>query len=70
MTLSEVQVKCPVILICPLGDGIEVDLLMRGQVGGGCLVVVLVGREESRYRLTDPSSFWPVYKPSMVVVKK
>ena len=32
MTLSEVHVKCPVILICPPGDGIEVDWLMRGQV--------------------------------------
>ena len=25
MKLSEVHVKCPVMLICPPGDGIEVD---------------------------------------------
>ena len=35
----------------------------------GCLVVVLVGLDESRYGLTDPSCFWPVCKPSMVFVK-
>ena len=28
IVLSEVHVKCPVILICPPGDGIEVDWLM------------------------------------------
>ena len=32
MTLSEVHLKCPVILICPPGDAIEVDWLTRGQV--------------------------------------
>ena len=32
MTLSEVHVKYPVILIGPAGDRIEVDCLMRGQV--------------------------------------
>ena len=37
---------------------------------GRCLVVVLVGQEESRYGLTDPSSFWAVCKTSTVVVKK
>ena len=61
MKFSEVHVECPVILICPPGDGIEVDWLMWGQVRqmvrlqGMCLVVVLVGQEESRYGLTDPS---------------
>ena len=72
------HVKCPVILFCPPGDGIKVDWLMRGQVRQmvclqgslRCLVVVLVGQEESRYGLTDPSSFWAVCKTSTVVVKK
>ena len=60
MTFSEVPVKCPAILICPPGNGIEVDWLMRGQVSRWfacrlkCLVVVLVGQEESCYGLTDP----------------
>ena len=38
--------------------------------GEGCLVVVLVGQEKNRYGLTDPSSFWPVCKPSTAVVEK
>ena len=69
MTLSEVHVKCPVILTCPPGDGVEVDWLCEDRYGrwfackGRCLVVVLVGQGESRYGLTDPSSFWPVCKP-------
>ena len=32
MMLSEVHVKCPVILVFPHGDGIQVDWLISGQV--------------------------------------
>ena len=30
---------------------------------------LVVGQEESRYALTDPSRFLPVCKPSTVIVK-